>query len=300
MHVSPDRSKIASGSDDKTVKVWDFHEQVCLFTFDGHAHGVYSAAFSPDGKHLVTGDNTTISVSSPFADWVNLIEGDSVADHRHNRLKVWNLMAAECVFTSEEIDLFGHRSVGFTGNSVDGLKIFSGYGTGRIECAFDLNSGKQLSQGKCDPNVVAKRCGFQFFSGDEVPNATIGLAGDRSTTVLLHEFPTLSSIAVMTCQNQIHIIKRHGRKQERTRRRARLATVGCSMDTDVALIGVLVQPPMYRAEYDFVGVEFDALSFNENDTFDLLVEYDEEWLICRDGEGHEGFVPKVYVSLVDV
>ena len=72
------------------------------------------------------------------------------------------------------------------------------------------------------------------------------------------------------------------------------------MDTDVALIGVLVQPPMYRAEYDFVGVEFDALSFNENDTFDLLVEYDEEWLICRDGEGHEGFVPKAYVSLVDV
>ena len=183
---------------------------------------------------------------------------------------------------------------------MDGLKIFSGYGTGRIECAFDLNSGKQLSQGKCDPNVVAKRCGFQFFSGDEVPNATIGLAGDRSTTVLLHKFPTLSSIAVMTCQNQIHIIKRHGRKQERTRRRARLATVGCSMDTDVALIGVLVQPPMYRAEYDFVGVEFDALSFNENDTFDLLVEYDEEWLICRDGEGHEGFVPKAYVSLVDV
>ena len=79
---SPDGKQIVSGSDDNTVKVWDaqtgeevndhvlpsshhlllralvltfvlIHEQECTLT--GHWGYVMSVAYSPDGKHIVSG-----------------------------------------------------------------------------------------------------------------------------------------------------------------------------------------------------------------------------------------------------
>jgi WD40 repeat protein len=57
---SPDSSKLASGSHDKTVKLWDVVSGACLNTFDQHQSGVASVAFSSDGSRLASGldDNT--------------------------------------------------------------------------------------------------------------------------------------------------------------------------------------------------------------------------------------------------
>ena len=46
---SPDGSKIASASGDKTVKVWDLKRGKCLQTLEGHVRGVTSVSFSPEG-----------------------------------------------------------------------------------------------------------------------------------------------------------------------------------------------------------------------------------------------------------
>ncbi len=54
---SPDGQRLASGSNDKTVKIWDSATGKELFTLKGHAGRVMSVAFSPDGQRLASGSN---------------------------------------------------------------------------------------------------------------------------------------------------------------------------------------------------------------------------------------------------
>ena len=50
---SPDGQRLASASDDQTVKIWDTTtSKEELFALTGHAHSVWSVAFSPDGQRL--------------------------------------------------------------------------------------------------------------------------------------------------------------------------------------------------------------------------------------------------------
>jgi len=53
--VSPDDKYIVSGSDDKSVRVWDASTGSELKELKGHTNWVTSVAFSPDGKHIVSG-----------------------------------------------------------------------------------------------------------------------------------------------------------------------------------------------------------------------------------------------------
>ncbi len=53
--ISPDGETIVSGSDDKTVSLWNLNTGKQIFTFFGQERQVYAAAISPDGNMLVTG-----------------------------------------------------------------------------------------------------------------------------------------------------------------------------------------------------------------------------------------------------
>jgi WD40 repeat protein len=44
-----------SGSNNKTIKIWDAETGQAPLTLRGHASTVYSVAFSPDGKRIVSG-----------------------------------------------------------------------------------------------------------------------------------------------------------------------------------------------------------------------------------------------------
>jgi WD40 repeat protein/CHAT domain-containing protein len=52
---SPDGVRFASGSWDKTVKVWDTATQEVMQTLQGHTGSVNSVGFSPDGTYIVSG-----------------------------------------------------------------------------------------------------------------------------------------------------------------------------------------------------------------------------------------------------
>ena len=52
---SPDSKRVASGSLDKTVQVWDTASGSHIFSYKGHSDGVQAVAWSPDGKRVASG-----------------------------------------------------------------------------------------------------------------------------------------------------------------------------------------------------------------------------------------------------
>ncbi|MGH9751636.1 MAG: WD40 repeat domain-containing protein [Blastocatellia bacterium] len=50
---APDGLTLASGSDDKSVKLWQVASGKLLQTFEGHLGQVYAVAFAPNGRYLV-------------------------------------------------------------------------------------------------------------------------------------------------------------------------------------------------------------------------------------------------------
>ena len=52
------RPRVLTGSDDKTVRLWDAATGAAVATLEGHTASVVAVAFSPDGKRILTGSET--------------------------------------------------------------------------------------------------------------------------------------------------------------------------------------------------------------------------------------------------
>ncbi|WPJ61285.1 hypothetical protein SMAC4_13430 [Sordaria macrospora] len=153
---SPDGQRLASGSGDNAIKIWDPASGSCLQTLEGHGYFVTSVAFSPDGQRLASGSwDNTIKIWDPASGsclqtleghhgYVGSVafspDGQRLASGSYdNTIKIWDPASGSCLQTLEGHGYFV-TSVAF---SPDGQRLASGSGDNAIKI-WDPASGSCL------------------------------------------------------------------------------------------------------------------------------------------------------------
>ncbi|CAD6446227.1 e13f86a5-3efc-43ce-a537-5658ff5fbd22 [Sclerotinia trifoliorum] len=198
---SPDGTKVASGSRDKTIRLWDTATGESLQMLEGHLDSVNSIAFSPDGTKVASGsDDQTIrlwdtatgeslQMLEGHSHWVTSIafspDGTKVASGSLDKtIRLWDTTTGESFETLE-----GHsdwvNSIAF---SPDGTKVASGSPDQTIRL-WDITTGEsfQTLEGHSDSvNSIA-------FS----PDGTKVASGSPDKTIRLWDTATGESLQML-------------------------------------------------------------------------------------------------------
>ena len=148
---SPDGSRIISGSDDNTIKIWDVNIGTCLKTLEGHSNYVGSVSFSPDSIRIISGsyDKTIKIWDANMGVCIKSLYGHSgyvqsvayspdgsriISGSADKTIKIWDSNTGVCIKT-----LKGHSFwVNSVAYSPDGIRIISGSGDETIKI-WDAN-----------------------------------------------------------------------------------------------------------------------------------------------------------------
>ncbi|KAK3374120.1 WD40-repeat-containing domain protein [Lasiosphaeria ovina] len=115
---SPDSKLVTSGSNDKTVKIWDTATGVCTQTLEGHSGWVRSVVFSPDSKLITSGsDDRTVKIwNTATGAYTQTLEGHSgyvmsvafspdskliISGSADMTIKIWDTATGVCTQTLE-------------------------------------------------------------------------------------------------------------------------------------------------------------------------------------------------------
>lgn len=112
--ISPNGKYLASGGDDKTIKLWNISSGSLIKTFIGHKDGIDAINFTPDSKYIISGGQTD-----------------------DKTIKIWDISSGKLVKS-----LTGHsNSVTSICTTPDGKQIISACYDGAIKF-WDFETGK--------------------------------------------------------------------------------------------------------------------------------------------------------------
>ncbi|KFA70758.1 hypothetical protein S40288_09228 [Stachybotrys chartarum IBT 40288] len=117
---SPDGQRLASASDDKTVKIWDTETGQCISTLKGHSARISTVAWSYDAAQLASAssDKTIKIWNLLMSQCISTLEGHSdsistvawshdaawlISASKDETAKIWNPAKGECISTLREL-----------------------------------------------------------------------------------------------------------------------------------------------------------------------------------------------------
>ena len=157
---SPDGRTLASGSRDKTIKLWDVQSQRQIATLTGHSDDVEFVAFSPDGRTLASGS-------------------------RDKTIKLWDVQSQRQIAT-----LTGHSGyVGSVAFSPDGRTLASGSEDNTIKL-WDVQSQREIATLTGHSSWV--------WSVAFSPDGRMLASGSLDTTIKLWDVQSQREIATLT------------------------------------------------------------------------------------------------------
>ncbi|CAG7845863.1 Uncharacterized WD repeat-containing protein alr2800, partial [Serendipita indica DSM 11827] len=156
---SPDGRRVVSGSDDRTVRLWDVETGAQIGSpLEGHTDYVRSVAFSPDGQRIVSGsDDRTVrlwdvetgaQIGSPLEGHTHYVrsvafspDGQRIVSGSDDRtVRLWDVETGAQIGSPLEGHTHYVRSVAF---SPDGQRIVSG-SDDRTVRLWDVETGAQI------------------------------------------------------------------------------------------------------------------------------------------------------------
>ena len=242
--ISPDGQILVSGSDDKTITIWDLSTGQELRTLTGHSESVNSVAISPDGQILVSSSHTVVSVRTVVN--YNSESHTAVMGNVYNtinKIKIWQLSTGQELRTLE-----GDASVLSLAISPDGQILVSGSADNTIKI-WQLSTGEELRTltGHSESvNSVAIS-----------PDGQIFVSGSDDKTIEIWQLSTGQKLRTLTGAGSINSLAISPDGQILASSHTVMGSMGCLFDTTIKIWQLSTGVELRTLTVDF---ELDIIS----------------------------------------
>ncbi|MFN7928321.1 MAG: TIR domain-containing protein [Blastocatellia bacterium] len=212
--VSPDGTWAASGSEDKTIKIWDLETGQCRATLKGHGDRVMSVAITPDGKRILSAsfDKTVRVWDAGSGREVAKLKGHTgevwsvvaLHDNAHalsggwdKTLRLWKLASGKCL-KPIKCGADGADDVFSSAVNPAGTRALSGHRDGRVRL-WNLETGECLATLKGHSDIVK--------SVQIAPDGRFAVSGANDKTVKIWELEAGTCVGTLEGhQNRVHSV----------------------------------------------------------------------------------------------